>query len=79
MKLFPYCEGMEVHFTREQETQLAQMAAKAGTDAERLVKDTILRLIKDESSFRCPAAGLPEWDLGTTGSLHRRDLYDDVR
>jgi hypothetical protein len=39
---------MEVHFTREQETQLAQMAAKAGTDAERLVKDTILRLIEDE-------------------------------
>ena len=78
MKLFPYCEGMEVHFTPEQETQLAQIAAKAGTDAERLVKDTILRLIEDEISFRRPAAELPEWDLGAIGPLHRRDLYDDV-
>jgi hypothetical protein len=37
---------MEVHFTTEQETELALIAAKAGTDAEQLVKDTILRLIK---------------------------------
>ncbi len=27
---------MEVHFTPEQEAQLAQLATKAGTDAERL-------------------------------------------
>jgi hypothetical protein len=37
---------MEVHFTPEQETQLAQLATKTGTGAEQLVKDTILRLIK---------------------------------
>jgi hypothetical protein len=48
-------KGMEVHFTTEQETRLAQLAVKAGTDAE------------------------PVWDLGAIGSLHRRDLYDDVR
>jgi len=53
---------MEVHFTLEQETQLAQIATRAGTDAGRLVKDTILRLIKDEIPFRRPAAELPcEW------------------
>ena len=47
---------MEVHFTPEQETQLSQLATKAGTDAEQLVKDTILRLIKDEISLppSCP-------------------------
>jgi hypothetical protein len=70
---------MEVHFTPEQETQLSQLATKAGTDAEQLVKDTILRLIEDETSFRRPAPELPVWDLGAIGSLHRRDLYDDVR
>jgi hypothetical protein len=43
---------MEVHFTTDQEAQLAQLAAKAGTDAEQLVKDAILRLIEDET--RCP-------------------------
>jgi hypothetical protein len=70
---------MEVHFTTEQETQLAQLATKAGTDAEQLVKNTILRLIEDEASSRRHAPELPVWDLGAIGSLHRRDLYDDAR
>jgi hypothetical protein len=30
---------MEVHFTPEQETQLSQIATRAGTDTERWVKD----------------------------------------
>ena len=37
---------MEVHFTPDQEAQLAQIAAKAGTDAERLVKGAALRLLE---------------------------------
>jgi len=64
---------MEVYFTPEQETQLAQLATKAGTDAKQLVKDAILRLIKDEISFRRPAPELPAWDLGAIGSMHCRD------
>jgi len=36
---------MEVHFTPEQEAQLAQIATSAGTNAERLVKDAALRLL----------------------------------
>src|SRR5208282_1540638 len=39
---FAYLQGMEVHFTSEQEAQLAQLATKAGTDAEHLVKDAVL-------------------------------------
>ena len=34
-----------MHFSPEQEAQLAQMAASAGTNAEHLVKDTALRLL----------------------------------
>ena len=37
---------MEVHFTPEQEAQLAQMATKAGTAPERLVEDAALRLLE---------------------------------
>lgn len=37
---------MEVHFTPEQEAQLAQLATRAGTDAERLVKDAVQRLLE---------------------------------
>jgi hypothetical protein len=70
---------MEVHFTPKQEAQLAQIATKAGTDAEQLVKHTVLHLIQAESTILHPAPEFPVWDLGATGSLHRRDLYDDAR
>jgi hypothetical protein len=42
---------MEVHFTPEQEAQLAHMATKIGTDAEHLVKDAALRLLENEDAF----------------------------
>jgi len=43
---------MEVHFTPEQEAQLAHIASTAGTDAERLVKDAALRLLREDARFR---------------------------
>jgi len=70
---------VEVHFTPEQEAQLAQIATKSGTDAEHVVKHAVLRLIQAESTIRPPASELPVWDLGAIGSLHRRDIYDDAR
>jgi len=45
-------KAMEVRFTPEQEAQLAQIAATAGTDAERLVKDAALRLLQEDARFR---------------------------
>jgi hypothetical protein len=70
---------MEVHFTPEQEAQLARIATNAGTDAEHLVKDIVLRLLEDEARFRTAAPELPILHLGAMGALHRRDIYDDVR
>jgi len=66
---------MEVHFTPEQEAQIAQIATKTGTDPERLVKDVVLRLLEDEV-VRPAAPELPILHLGTMGALHRRDIYD---
>jgi predicted transcriptional regulator len=43
---------MEVHFTPEQEAQLAEIANQSGTDAEHLVKNAALRLLERETSFR---------------------------
>jgi hypothetical protein len=75
--------GMEVHFTPEQEARLAQIATNAGTDAERLVKKAVLRLLEDEVGLRAnvPQSNgeLPLWHLGGVGPLHRRDVYDDAR
>jgi predicted transcriptional regulator len=42
---------MEVHFTPEQEAQLAQIATQAGTNPERLVKDVLVRYLDDEARF----------------------------
>jgi hypothetical protein len=76
-------EYMEVHFTPEQEARLAQIATNAGTDAERLVKKAVLRLLEDEVGLRAnvPQSNgeLPLWHLGGVGPLHRRDVYDDAR
>ena len=70
---------MEVHFTREQEMQLEQIAAKAGTDAAHMVKDAVLRLLEAKSTFHPSVPELPVWRLGAAGPFHRRDLYDDAR
>lgn len=74
-----YRKGMEVHFTPEQEAQLTQIATEAGTDPEHVVKSAALRLLADEIYLRKPAAELPVWNLGTIGSMRRRDIYKDVR
>jgi hypothetical protein len=51
MPVFPYLEGMEVHFTPEQETQLAKVASTAGTAPEALVKRAALCLLEDDARF----------------------------
>jgi len=56
---------MEVHFTPEQEAQLVQIASRAGTDAERLVKDAALRLLEDDAGLRAAVrAGVAQADRG---------------
>ena len=70
---------MEVNLTPEQERQLAHIAAKSGTDAERLVRDAVVRLLEDENRVSGVALELPALHLGPVKSLHRRDIYDDVR
>jgi predicted transcriptional regulator len=56
---------MEVHFTPEQEAQLAQIAINAGTDAERLVKDAALHLLEQDARFRAAVReGIAQADRG---------------
>lgn len=42
---------MEVHFTPEQEIQLAQLAAKTGADAADLVRYAVLRLLAGDHAI----------------------------
>ena len=61
----------------------ARLAAKAV--AQGISIDALLeRLLDDTGGPRGNAATgdapqLPVWHLGLCGSLHRRDIYDDVR
>ena len=56
---------MEVHFTPEQEAQLSQIASRAGTDTERLVKDAVLRLLEQDARFRAAVReGIAQADRG---------------
>lgn len=43
---------MEVHFTPEQEAQIAQIATTTGTDPEAVVKDATMRLLEEDARFR---------------------------
>ncbi len=63
-KAFPYLEAMEVHFTPEQEAQLAQIATSEGTDAERLVKDAALRVLEDARFRAAVQEGITQADRG---------------
>ena|SRR5438477_10546739 len=49
--VFSYSGAMEVHFTPEQQAQLAQIATKAGTVPERLVTNVIARYLDEEARF----------------------------
>jgi len=58
-------KAMEVHFTPEQEAQLSEIATKAGTDPERLVKDATLRLLEEDVRFRAAVReGIEQADRG---------------
>ena len=61
----PYAQGMEVHFTPEQEAQLWQVAARAGKDAERWVRELALRAIEETARFRAAVRkGITQDDNG---------------
>jgi predicted transcriptional regulator len=49
--VFSYPNSMEVHFTPEQQAQIAQIASKAGTVPERLVTNLVVRYLGEEARF----------------------------
>src|SRR5271165_5735306 len=60
-----YAERMELHFTPEQESQLAQIATRTGTDPEHLVKNAVLRLLEEQHRFGAAVReGIAQADRG---------------
>jgi predicted transcriptional regulator len=50
-QVFSYPKAMEVHFTPEQQAQIAQIATKAGTVPERVVTNVVVRYLSEEARF----------------------------
>jgi len=68
---------MSMEISRETETRLTDEARKQGISVDALLE----RLMSERgaSAGARSAPELPVWHLGGVGSLHRRDIYDDVR
>jgi predicted transcriptional regulator len=50
-RFFRNLKAMEVHFTPEQQAQLAEIATKSGTVPERLVTNVVARYLSEEARF----------------------------
>ena len=61
----PTLEGMEVHFSPEQEAQLSRVASHAGMDTELFVKQAALRHIEERNRFSAAVReGIAQADRG---------------
>ena len=69
---------MSIEISHETETRLAGEAQRLGISVEALLN----RFIDEHAVLSRPAQhrpSLPVWHLGGAGTLHRREIYDDVR
>jgi len=70
---------MSLDISLKTEARLAAKAREQGLSVDAFLE----RLLGDASDLTANAANgkvpeLPVWHLGVRGSLHRRDIYDDV-
>ena len=70
---------MSLDIPRETAVRLAAKAHEQGLSINALLE----RLLNEAGNLKAPTANgelpkLPVWNLGVRGSLHRRDIYDDV-
>lgn len=69
---------MGLNISRQTEAWLTEEARRQGITVDALLE----RLINERASSASPASRkapeLPVWRLGVIGSLHRRDIYNDV-
>lgn len=68
---------MSIEISRETEARLTDEARSQGISV-----DALLERLMNERGASAKARltlELPVWHLGGVGSLHRRDIYNDVR
>ncbi len=68
---------MVIHISQRNEARLTEEARRLGITVDELVEQLINE--RAAGAVRRGSPELPVWHLGSVGSLHRRDIYDDVR
>ena len=69
---------MNIEISPETEVRLTEEARKQGISVDALLKRLMSEREARASAGGRSAAELPVWHLGGLGSLHRRDIYNDV-
>jgi hypothetical protein len=70
---------MTIEISRETEARLTDEAQRQGISVPALVERLLTESWASLTFGSRPTPELPVWHLGGAGSLHRRDIYNDVR
>ena len=70
---------MSIELSRETEARLTDEARRQGISVDALLERLVSEHGVNAGASAHPIPELPVWHLGGVGSLHRRDIYDDVR
>jgi hypothetical protein len=70
---------MSIEISPETEARITGEARKQGISVDALLDRLMSEFRANANASARPTPELPVWHLGGAGSLHRRDIYDDVR
>lgn len=70
---------MSIELSRETEARLNDEARRQGISVNALLERLMSEHGPSADAGARPTPELPAWHLGGAGSLHRRDIYNDVR
>jgi hypothetical protein len=70
--------SMSIDISQETEARLADDARRQGISVDALLEQFINERAAVTRTVQMKPE-LPVWHLGSVGSLHRRDIYDDAR
>lgn len=69
---------MSLTISEQTEARLTEEARRQGISVDALLQRLISESASGVGERKSKAAQLPVWPVGVIGSLHRRDIYDDV-
>jgi hypothetical protein len=69
---------MSLMISEQTESRITEEARRQGISVDALLERLIGERAPGVTERKCNSPELPVWHVGVIGSLHRRDIYDDV-